>query len=234
MCIMTFQPTGIAVPGDSIHRIRWNTDIYGRLPTGISWQPAPAEPEPGGRRVIVAGRGSGGGRQGVLAQAVAEYALGAPPRSRSTTRTRTPDAAGPHDRQFDRTGGVDPRQPASPRRDPLRTVAGRNRHRRSTIGRNPRAHPHTRDTRPHHTHHPHRRPDRRHRRRLPTTNTLARTRSDVTMTDPTRAPHPPVSGRVPVPTPLTHAPVSAEMVVPHITLTHRDRTRPVWGAVGPP
>lgn len=38
---------------------------------------------------------------------------------------------------------------------------------------------------------------------------------------------------VPVPQRLAEAPVSAGMVVPYITMTHRDPTKPVWGAVNP-
>ncbi|MFI9504194.1 hypothetical protein [Nocardia sp. NPDC052566] len=37
----------------------------------------------------------------------------------------------------------------------------------------------------------------------------------------------------PVPTRLAHAPVSNGMVVPFITLAHRDRTHTVWGALDP-
>ncbi|MGO4612969.1 hypothetical protein AB4305_03325 [Nocardia sp. 2YAB30] len=32
---------------------------------------------------------------------------------------------------------------------------------------------------------------------------------------------------------LAHAPIDHGMVVPHITLTHRNRTRPVWGKIDP-
>ena len=38
---------------------------------------------------------------------------------------------------------------------------------------------------------------------------------------------------VSVPQRLADAPVSAGMVVPYITMTHRDPTKPVWGAVNP-
>ncbi|MEU6559412.1 hypothetical protein [Nocardia nova] len=38
-------------------------------------------------------------------------------------------------------------------------------------------------------------------------------------------------GTGPVPSRLAHAPVSAGMVVPYVTLTHRDPARPVWGAL---
>ncbi|WP_181722923.1 cell envelope biogenesis protein OmpA [Nocardia gipuzkoensis] len=43
------------------------------------------------------------------------------------------------------------------------------------------------------------------------------------MTEPAPSPRPPVPVR------LAHAPLSQGLVVPHITLAHRDRTRPVWG-----
>ncbi|MGW4369162.1 hypothetical protein ACWEKT_26305 [Nocardia takedensis] len=39
--------------------------------------------------------------------------------------------------------------------------------------------------------------------------------------------------RVPVPDRLAAAPRARGLVVPHITLTHRDRTRPVWGMLDP-
>ncbi|PPJ26647.1 hypothetical protein C5E45_15120 [Nocardia nova] len=38
---------------------------------------------------------------------------------------------------------------------------------------------------------------------------------------------------VPVPQHMAEAPVSAGMVVPYITMTHRDPGKPVWGAVNP-
>lgn len=38
---------------------------------------------------------------------------------------------------------------------------------------------------------------------------------------------------VPVPQRLAAAPVAAGMVVPYITMTHRDPAKPVWGAVNP-
>ncbi|MGY2116665.1 hypothetical protein ACW9HR_22395 [Nocardia gipuzkoensis] len=38
---------------------------------------------------------------------------------------------------------------------------------------------------------------------------------------------------VPLPTALSDAPTSQGMVVPYITLAHRDRSRPVWGNVDP-
>ncbi|MBF6341300.1 hypothetical protein IU450_36275 [Nocardia abscessus] len=37
--------------------------------------------------------------------------------------------------------------------------------------------------------------------------------------------------RPPIPARLVHAPLSQGLVVPHITLAHRDRTRPVWGKI---
>lgn len=40
-------------------------------------------------------------------------------------------------------------------------------------------------------------------------------------------------GPIPIPQRLTEAPVSAGMVVPYITMTHRDPCKPVWGAVNP-
>ncbi|MBF6496529.1 hypothetical protein OG935_06215 [Nocardia cyriacigeorgica] len=49
------------------------------------------------------------------------------------------------------------------------------------------------------------------------------------MNDPARPPRPPVSDRIPVPMRLAAAPTAQGMVVPVITLAHRDRTRPVWG-----
>ncbi|MFR9769315.1 hypothetical protein [Nocardia sp. SC052] len=39
----------------------------------------------------------------------------------------------------------------------------------------------------------------------------------------------PVPARPPIPVRLAHAPLAQGLVVPHITLAHRDRTRPVWG-----
>lgn len=44
---------------------------------------------------------------------------------------------------------------------------------------------------------------------------------------------PTVAERVPILARLAHAPVSAGLVVPYITLAHRDRTRPVWGNIDP-
>ncbi|WP_067474209.1 hypothetical protein [Nocardia amamiensis] len=40
---------------------------------------------------------------------------------------------------------------------------------------------------------------------------------------------PVLPARPPVPVRLAHAPLSQGLVVPHVTLAHRDRTRPVWG-----
>ncbi|WP_328715328.1 hypothetical protein [Nocardia salmonicida] len=42
---------------------------------------------------------------------------------------------------------------------------------------------------------------------------------------------PAAAERVPIPARLAHAPVSAGLVVPYITLAHRDRTRPIWGRI---
>lgn len=36
---------------------------------------------------------------------------------------------------------------------------------------------------------------------------------------------------VAIPARLAHAPTSAGLVIPYITVTHRDRTRPVWGRI---
>ncbi|MEU7764988.1 hypothetical protein AB0B25_07675 [Nocardia sp. NPDC049190] len=36
-----------------------------------------------------------------------------------------------------------------------------------------------------------------------------------------------------MPIPLSQAPLAQGMVVPHITLAHRDRSRPVWGKIDP-
>ncbi|WP_406274531.1 hypothetical protein OH799_01360 [Nocardia sp. NBC_00881] len=44
---------------------------------------------------------------------------------------------------------------------------------------------------------------------------------------------PATPARPPVPMRLAHQPVSQGLVVPHITLAHRDRSRPVWGKVDP-
>ncbi|MEV0027831.1 hypothetical protein [Nocardia sp. NPDC050793] len=52
------------------------------------------------------------------------------------------------------------------------------------------------------------------------------------MTDtplPPRPPRPPGSTRVPVLVRLSNKPTAAGMVVPFVTLAHRDRSRPVWG-----
>ncbi|MFI9410127.1 hypothetical protein [Nocardia gamkensis] len=40
---------------------------------------------------------------------------------------------------------------------------------------------------------------------------------------------PVIPARPPIPARLAHAPLAQGLVVPHITLAHRDRTRPVWG-----
>ncbi|WP_280453832.1 hypothetical protein [Nocardia brasiliensis] len=47
-------------------------------------------------------------------------------------------------------------------------------------------------------------------------------------------PAPAGAGRTPIPDRLTGAPRSGGMVVPYITLTHRDRSRPVWGKMHAP
>ncbi|WP_433664750.1 hypothetical protein ACQPW1_22930 [Nocardia sp. CA-128927] len=52
------------------------------------------------------------------------------------------------------------------------------------------------------------------------------------MTEPT--PSPAGAARVPIPDRLADAPRSGGLVVPYITLTHHDRTRPVWGKVHAP
>ncbi len=44
---------------------------------------------------------------------------------------------------------------------------------------------------------------------------------------------PPAAERVPIPARLATAPLSSGLVVPYITLAHRDRTRPVWGNIDP-
>ncbi len=43
----------------------------------------------------------------------------------------------------------------------------------------------------------------------------------------------PATERVPIPARLARQPISSGLVVPYITLTHRDRTRPVWGNIDP-
>ncbi len=49
------------------------------------------------------------------------------------------------------------------------------------------------------------------------------------MTDVPRRHQPSTASKVPVPTRLAGAPTAQGMVVPIITLAHRDRARPVWG-----
>ncbi|MEU2258451.1 hypothetical protein ABZ540_35395 [Nocardia xishanensis] len=53
------------------------------------------------------------------------------------------------------------------------------------------------------------------------------------MTDPNPAARPAVSARPPIPVRLAATPTAQGMVVPFITLAHRDRTRPVWGKLDP-
>ncbi|MEU4711691.1 hypothetical protein AB0G00_35250 [Nocardia salmonicida] len=45
------------------------------------------------------------------------------------------------------------------------------------------------------------------------------------------ASRPAAAERIPIPARLAHSPVSAGLVVPYITLAHRDRTRPIWGRI---
>ncbi|MFF3228874.1 hypothetical protein ACFYV7_39200 [Nocardia suismassiliense] len=52
----------------------------------------------------------------------------------------------------------------------------------------------------------------------------------MTNHDPTS----PGDARLPIPDRLTDAPRSGGMVVPYVTLSHRDRTRPVWGKMHAP
>ncbi|WP_435591877.1 hypothetical protein [Nocardia sp. bgisy118] len=53
------------------------------------------------------------------------------------------------------------------------------------------------------------------------------------MTDPKRAARQPVPARALIPHRLAAAPSAHGMVVPFVTLAHRDRTRPVWGKLDP-
>src|SRR5690606_28765449 len=56
-------------------------------------------------------------------------------------------------------------------------------------------------------------------------------RFEVVMTDPNTPAH--RTDRTPIPIRLVGAPTAQGMVVPFVTLAHRDRSRPVWGKLDP-
>jgi hypothetical protein len=62
---------------DGSSRIHWETNTFGRLPTGMSWYLAPTALDPDGRCVIADGRWCPGGRQAVLPRSVTVHAPGA-------------------------------------------------------------------------------------------------------------------------------------------------------------
>ncbi|WP_406274534.1 hypothetical protein OH799_01365 [Nocardia sp. NBC_00881] len=63
---------------DGSRRIRWERDVFGRLPTGIGWRLSPAATDPTGRIVIGQGWWAAGGREIILPAAVRAQVPGVP------------------------------------------------------------------------------------------------------------------------------------------------------------